>query len=294
LTGAWQSKFSGVGPLHKIIFLLIFIGMLPLSVEAEDNSEDFAKKWQSRATRTQAKQPKWSVPMVAPFPMLAQVYRTDFTHQSTPTGAETWNLGSGKGFNLIPFANTQIDILTPGYVLHSDNAPDGFGDISFLAKYRFFSANEQHGNYIMSGAVAWSFPSGSYKNGAATATITPTLLGGKGFGRLALMSSLGGNLPTSDARTNGRTIHANTVAQYHLGKYLWPEVEFNTTSYLGGTRDGKTQTFITPGLMVGKFALRPESAKSRMGLAAGVAFQTALTSFHTYNHAVVVSLRFGF
>jgi hypothetical protein len=283
-----------VGPLHKIVFLLIFLGMFPLNVEAEDDSEGFAEKWQARATRTQAKQPRWSVPMVAPFPMLAQVYRTDFTHQSTSTGAETWNLGTGKGFNLIPFANTQVDILTPGYVLHSDSAPDGFGDISFLAKYRFLSANEQHGNYIMSGAVGWSFPTGSYKNGAATAMITPTLLGGKGFGRLAVMSSLGGGLPISDARTNGRTIHANTVAQYHVGKYLWPEVEFNTTSYLGGPRDGKTQTFITPGVMVGKFALRPESAKSRMGLAAGVAFQTALTSFHTYNHAVVVSLRFGF
>src|SRR6266702_1301891 len=208
---AAEKSLSGAGWLHKIIFLLIFIGMFPLNVEAEDDSEGFAEKWQARATRTQAKQPKWSVPMVAPFPMLAQVYRSDFTRQITSTGAENWNMGSGKG-----------------------------------------------------------------------------------FGRFDVMTSLGGGLPTSDARTNGRTIHANTVAQYHLGKYFWPEVEFNTTSYLGGARDGKTQTFITPGLMVGKFALRTESEKSRMGVAAGVAFQTALTSFHTYNHAVVVCLRFGF
>jgi len=283
-----------VGLLHKIIFLLIFIGLFPLNVEAEDDSDDFADKWQARATRTQAKQPKWSVPMVAPFPMLAQVYRSDFTRQITSTGAENWNMGSGKGFNLIPFANTQVDVLTPGFVTHGDGTADGFGDIAFLAKYRFLSANEQHGNYIMSGAVSWTVPTGSHKNGTSTAVITPMLMGGKGFGRFDVMTSLGGGLPTSDARTNGRTIHANTVAQYHLGKYLWPEVEFNTTSYLGGARDGKTQTFITPGLMVGKFALRPESEKSRMGVAAGVAFQTALTSFHTYNHAMVVSLRFGF
>jgi hypothetical protein len=52
--------------------------------------------------------------------------------------------------------------------------------------------------------------------------------------------------------------------------------------------------FISPGILFGKFALRPESAKSRMGMVAGIAFQTAVTSFHTYNHAGVVSVRFAF
>src|SRR5882762_5885569 len=132
---AADDLFHGVGLLHKIISLLIFMGMFPLNVEAEDDSEDFAEKWQARATRTQAKQPKWSVPMVAPFPMLAQVYRSDFTRQTMSTEVENWNMGSGKGFNLIPFANTQVDILTPGYVLHGDGSADGFGDLAFLANY---------------------------------------------------------------------------------------------------------------------------------------------------------------
>jgi hypothetical protein len=281
--------------LRRILWLLMLVGMSPLGVEAEDDfAENFANRWQTRATKTQAKQPKWAVPIVAPFPTLAQVYRSDFTRQMTSTGAENWNLGSGKGFNLIPFANTQVDVLTPGYVVHGDGAQDGFGDVAFLAKYRFLSANEQHGNYILSGAVGWALPTGSHKNGASTAVITPTLMGGKGFGRFAVMSTLGGGLPASDGRTNGRTIHANTVLQYHASKYLWPEIEFNTNSYFGGTRDGKTQTFVTPGLVMGKFPLRPEDPKSRMGVTAGVAFQTALTSYHSYNHAVVVSLRFGF
>jgi hypothetical protein len=280
--------------LYKILSLVIVLGLFPFNVEAEDDADSFVEKWQARATRTQAKQPKWAVPLVAPFPMLAQVYRTDFTRQTTPAGVENWNLGTGKGFNLIPFKNTQVDVLTPGYVLHGDGTADGFGDVAFLAKYRFFSANEQSGNYIMSGAVGWTFPTGSYKNGAPTTVITPTISGGKGFGRFDVMTSLGAGLPTSDTKTNGRTIHANTVAQYHVGKYFWPEVELNTTSYLGGSRDGKTQTFITPGVMVGKFRVRSTESKSRMGVLAGVAFQTALTSYHTYNHAVVVSLRFGF
>jgi hypothetical protein len=84
------------------------------------------------------------------------------------------------------------------------------------------------------------------------------------------------------------------VAQYRVGKYLFPEVELNSTSYLGGARDGKTQMFLSPGILFGKYALRPESAKSRMGMVAGIAFQTAVTSFHTYNHAGVVSVRFAF
>ncbi len=57
---------------------------------------------------------------------------------------------------------------------------------------------------------------------------------------------------------------------------------------------GKTQTFLTPGIVMGKFAIRPESAKSRMGIVGGVAFQTAVTSYHTYNHALVMSLRLAF
>jgi len=280
--------------LYKILSLVVVLGLFPFNLEAEDGSDSFVEKWQARATRTQAKQPKWAVPLIAPFPMLAQVYRTDFTRQITPAGKENWNLGTGKGFNLIPFANTQVDVLTPGFVTHGDGTADGFGDIAFLAKYRFFSANEKTGNYIMSGAVGWSFPTGSHKNGAASAVITPTISGGKGFGRFDVFGSLGAGLPTSGTATSGRTVHTNVVTQYHVGKYFWPELELNSTSYVGGSRDGKTQTFLTPGVMVGKFGIRPAEAKSRMGVLAGVAFQTAVTSYHTYNHALVVSLRFGF
>ena len=270
-------------------------GFNPFAAEAEDNLiRDFANSWQARATKTQSTQPKWAVPMISPFPQLAQVYRTDMTRQITPSGDVNWNFGSGKGFNLIPYYNTQVDLLPPGYVVHGDGGQDGIGDTTALVKYRFASANEQHGNYIVSGALAWTFPTGSHKNGAPSPVITPTLLGGKGFGKFALMSSLGGGLPTSQTATSGRTILWNTVAQYHVGKYLFPELELNSTSYVGGTRDGKTQMFLSPGILFGKFALRPEGAKSRMGMVAGVAFQTAVTSFHTYNHAGVVSVRFAF
>jgi len=280
--------------LYKILLTLLLFGLFPYDADAQDDDDTFTERWQMRATRTQAKQPKWSVPMISPFPMLAQVYRTDFTRQIPPAGKENWNLGTGKGFNLIPFVNTQVDILTPGFITHGDGSADGFGDIAFLAKYRVASANEQHGNYVVSGALGFSFPTGSHKNGSSTAILTPTILGGKGFGRFDMFTSLGGSVPTSNTQANGRTLHSNTVAQYKIGKYLTPELELNSTRYFGGTRDGKTQTFLPPGLMMGKFPLRPASAHSRMGLVGGVGFQTAVTSYHSYNHSLVMSLRLAF
>ncbi len=279
--------------MYKILLLTVLVGFFPVDAEAQED-ESFTDKWQARATRTQAKQPKWAVPMLSPFPMLAQVYRTDFTRQITPAGKENWNLGTGKGFNLIPFANTQVDVLTPGFVTHGDGAQDGFGDIAFLAKYRVLSANEKNGNYIVSGALGFSFPTGSYKNGSTTAVLTPTLQGGKGFGNFDVFTSLSGGLPTSNGATNGRTIQSNTVAQYRFRKYFVPELELNSTRYFGGSRDGKTQTFLTPGIVMGRFPIRRAEAKSRMGIVGGVAFQTAVTQYHSYNHALVMSLRFAF
>lgn len=275
--------------------LLPFI-LLALSLAAEGQNgfiKDFAAQWEARATKTQAAQPKWSVPMFSPFPMLAQVYRTDFIRQRTPAGESNWNYGGGKGFNLIPFAKTQVDIFVPGYTVHGDGGQDGFGDMTLLGKYRFLSKTEKEGNYILSGALSWHIPTGSYKNGAPSASFTPTLLGGKGFGKLALFSSLGGGLPISNVSTTGRTIQWNSVAQYKIGRYFAPELEVNTTRYFGGTRDGKTQTFLAPGIIVGKLPIRSVDS-SRLGVTVGAGFQIATTSFHTYNHAFATSVRFVF
>jgi hypothetical protein len=278
---------------------LTVLGLFPFPAAAENDTsrgpiKEFGIKWQARASKTQAEQPKWTVPMYSPFPMLAQVFRLDFTRQRTSTGADNWNIGGHKGFNFIPFSRTQIDVFFPGYIVHGDGTQDGFGDTFLVGKYRFASATEKKGNYVVSGQVGLSIPTGSYKNGAPSTVITPTLLAGKGFGKLALFSSLGGGLPTSQTATSGRTIHWNTVAQYKIGKYFTPEVELNSNTFVGGTRDGKTQMFLSPGLIVGRLPFRPSESGSRLGMTTGVAFQTAVTSYHTYNHALAVTLRFVF
>jgi len=280
--------------LHRILLLLAVLGLTSFSATAQDNFvESFGKKWQARASKTQAEQPKWAVPMFSPFPMVAQVFRLDYIRQRAAGAADTWNIDGGKGFNFIPAARTQVDVFIPGYMIHPNNFQDGFGDMLVLGKYRFFSAPEKEGQYSMSASLAVNIPTGSYKNGAASSSLTPSVIAGKGFGKLALWSSIGATLPTSGTETTGRTIHWNSVAQYKVGKYFTPELELNSNTWAGGTRDGKTQMFISPGVM-SKFPLRPKDPTSRISLIFGFGFQTAVTSYYTYNHGVAVSTRFGF
>ncbi len=91
----------------------------------------------------------------------------------------------------------------------------------------------------------------------------------------------------------GRTISWNTVAQYKVGKYFWPELEANASYYHGGANDGKNQTFLTPGLMVSKIKLRHDP-KDRLGLVLGTGMQIATSHFHSYNHGLVLTGRLTF
>lgn len=253
----------------------------------------FFKSWESRVRATSARQPAWIVPIYSPSAVIVQLARVDFMHQYTSTHAETWNYGSGKGVNLIPFARTEIDINLPAYIEHnSATARDGTSDFSVVGKYRMFAAAEG-GNYSTAVQVAFSVPTGSYKNGAAVSTITPTFIAGKGFGRLAVQSGLGSVLPTSSSSTIGRTVLWNSVAQYRIGKYFWPELEANATYFHGGPNDGRSQVFVTPGVMVSKIRLHP-SPGSRLGLVFGSGMQIATSHYHSYNHNLILTGRLTF
>jgi hypothetical protein len=264
-----------------------------LGSSAAQAQTGFFKAWEDRVRATSARQPAWPVPVVSPSSVIVQLARVDFVHQYTSTHTETWNYDNGKGVNLIPFARTEFDINLPPYIQH--NAPkvhDGTGDLSFVAKYRPFAASEG-GNYSTAVQVAFSAPTGSYKNGSAASTMTPTVVAGKGFGKFDIQSAIGGVLPLSHALTIGRTISWNTVAQYKVGRYLWPELEANASYYHGGPNDGKNQVFLTPGLMVSKVKLRREP-KDRLGLVFGAGMQIATSHFHSYNHGLVLTGRLTF
>jgi hypothetical protein len=276
---------------RKVITLFVLLAAAT-SLYSQDN---FFSKWKARTSAIQAKQPSWSVPLISPYPMLIQVFRADFTRQITPALTSTWNYGASRGLNLIPGFNSEFDFYYPPYIQHNTpKAKDGFGDVGFLYKYRILSANEKKGNYMLSAQLTATIPTGSYSNGSTDASVSPTLLGGKGFGKFDVISCLGGTLPTGDTNKLGRSVAWNNTAQVHLGKYVWPELEANTTHFFSGKNDGKTQNFLAPGITFSKFKFYPKDAKSRVGFATGAGMQIATSHFHTYNHNLLFTTRFLF
>jgi hypothetical protein len=132
-------------------------------------------------------------------------------------------------------------------------------------------------------------PTGQYKNGSSSAVVTPTLAGGKGWGWFDVQSTLAGTFPVNSVHELGRSIVSSTAFQAHTPGKLWPEIEINSTAWMGGTNDGKKQTFVTPGLVIGRFRIH-----HRMAFVAGAGFQIATTHFHQYDHALILTFRMPF
>jgi hypothetical protein len=279
--------------MKRNVFILLFL--LVATTNSLLSQDNFFAKWEARTTATQAKQPSWPPPLISPYPMLIQVFRADFLRQITPTLTSTWNYGASRGLNLIPGFNSEFDFYYPPYLQHNTpKVKDGFGDVGFLYKYRFLSRNEKEGDYMLSAQVTATIPTGSHSNGSPDSSVSPTLLGGKGYGKFDVISCLGGTLPTEETNKVGRSIAWNTTAQYHISKYVWPELESNTTWFFAGKNGGKKQNFITPGIVFSKFKVHPSDDKSRIGVAFGAGMQIATSQFHTYNHELAFTTRFIF
>jgi hypothetical protein len=270
----------------------VIIGCAVIS-GAQTGPSEFISNWQDRVRSTLAEQPSWPIPLVTASSGLLQVFRVDVVRQIAPAGTDTWNYGNTKGFNFVPWYRLEFDVLPPPYIQHNSNANDGFGDFSMVLKYRLAAGNESHGAYSVSFSVAGTLPTGSYKNGSLAATISPTLCVGKGFGRFDVQSTLGAVLPAGDTSKLGRVVVWNTVGQYKISKFLWPEIESNATFYHGGANDGHVQNFLTPGLMLSSLKLQHDP-KSRLSLVFGAGMQIAATQFHTYNHGLILTSRMLF
>ena len=267
--------------------LTILFFLFPRILPAQDG---YFSTWFSRVDKTKNEQPHWITPLATVTPRLEEEYRYDQFWQTNAKGVTTDNYDGGKGLELIPFEKVEVLLNLPPYVAHnSPDVHDGFGDVSFLVKYRLLSANEEHGNYILTAFLGWSLPTGQYKNGALHAVITPTIAYGKGFRNLDLQGTFGVGLPAADTNLVGRNYTWNNAFQYHALKKFWPEVELNSTFFQDGKNDGKKQVFVTPGLILGRFRLY-----RRVGFVIGGGYQIAATSFHTNNHNAILSVRFPF
>ncbi|MGA7158486.1 MAG: hypothetical protein WBY53_16685 [Acidobacteriaceae bacterium] len=280
--------------LPSLLLSLCALVSLTTPAHAQSPNTNFFSSWQARVRATLARQPSFPIPVIAPSAQMVQLFRFDYLHEYAPARTSTDIFTNGKGLNLVPFANTEIDINLPTYIQHHNpKVHDGAGDFSTIIKFRPFASSDAHHDFSAAAQLAISVPTGSYKNGTAVSTLTPTLLAGKGFGPFVLQSTLGAILPTSATATIGRTVTWNTTAQLRLAKIFWPELEVNTNTYHQGPNDGKNQTFLSPGLMVSKINFR-HTPNNRLAVTLGSGFQIATSTFHTYNHAYIFTSRFAF
>jgi hypothetical protein len=252
--------------------------------------DGYFANWFAGVDKTKDEQPHWVTPLATTTPRLEEEYRYDQLWQTNTKGITTDNYDGGKGLELIPFEKVEVIFNVPPYLAHNDpKVHDGFGDIAFLVKYRLLSANEEHGGYILTAFLGWSLPTGDHKNGAPHATITPTIAYGKGLGSFDVQGTFGIAFPTSDTNLLGRNYLWNNAFQYRVFRKFWPEVEINSTFIQDGPRDGMKQTFVTPGLVIGRLHFW-----NRVGFTIGGGFQIATTHFHTSNHNGILSIRFPF
>jgi hypothetical protein len=289
--------------LDLIACSLVFAALTcALAQNPHASGKSWVARYQARVSATQTEQPHWVTPLVTVTPRLEQEIRSDFVGQTNQKLERTWNLGNGKGLEIIPQRRIELLFNFPPFIAHQKGAGnDGFGDVSFNSKFRFLARNEEHGNAIITAFLAGTYPTGKNGNGSCCAIVTPTLAVGKGFGLLALTSTAGGSFPVSNAKKLGHTITWNSVAQYHLARtsvahFFWPEVESNASFFEGGPNDGKVAMFVTPGLVIGRIPLDHDARgkPGRLGLTFGAGEQIAVTHLHSSNHNLIFTVRMPF
>ena len=258
----------------------------PESQEKSGGSGWFGK-WFRMGERIQAEQPNWLSPLATTSGRLKQEFRYDVWRQPAPSGTD-YNFGGGKGLEFILAPRIQLMVGAPPFVAHMGAAtPEGFADIPVMLKLRLASAGLREGDYLLTLLLSATVPGGS--NAMRDAILSPGIAVGKGWGHIDVQSTLGANLPTGDTAALGRQLLSNTALQYRMFWRLWPEVEVNSTFFLEGKNEGKTQVFLTPGLGFGRVRLW-----RALRFSAGAGVQIAATRFHTYNHRAVVSVRYSF
>jgi hypothetical protein len=218
-------------------------------------TDDFMSSWLAMVGRSQDEQPHWMTPLATVTPRLEQEFRFDVFSETLPTHAHLDNYGAGKGLEIIPTENTEIIIgAPPPYETRRSNVgktlADGWADWpALLVKYRFLSANEQQGNYIVTGFLQLSAPTGNTTFTNHFYIIQPTIAFGNGWDDFDVQATISEQFSTGGVSTNeknfGRPLLVNIAAQYHLFDVLWPELEVNSTWCPDGTKEGKTQLFLT-------------------------------------------------
>lgn len=266
---------------------------------SSDAVSEYFAHWYDRVAAAQASQPSWITPIATVTPRLEEEFRFDYMNETLGNGATVNVYDGGKGLELIPTTTNEVLINLPPYQTRSlRNPASGFNDWPFLTiKQRLISANAQNGDYIVTGFLGLQAPIGIAKFTNNAWIVTPTLAAGQGWGPFDIQATVGAPIPLEHGSVIGTSLVSNTTFQYHVGEYFWPEFEVNLTHWFNGQRADKTQVFLTPGVVLGRFKLA-----GRSKLIAGLGYQFAVApaqALHpvltpTYKHAFVGSLRLTF
>ncbi len=306
---AWKSIIAGGSGC--IAAGLAMVGA-PSAARADMVDPAAVQSWIDMVTASQAAQPRWMTPLVTVTPRLEQELRWDYYDQQNGTGSQgngqhlsNWGGPGGTRVELIPTYNTEVILAAPPIVSAWGPKGDasGVGDWPlFLVKYRFLSANEDNGNYIVTGFFQMTDPMGTpskITNNVLTAQ--PTLAFGKGWGDFDIQMTISqqypvsglyspGNTPSTNMTNFGDPILWNTSFQYHLMQYFWPELEVNYEHWPNGEHQGLNQVLLTPGIIFGRFPLGPP----RQNLIVGAGYQFAVTPNPVTQNNIVVTARITF
>src|SRR5262245_34116514 len=251
------------------------VAVLGVSAPARAQADCFA-----RVLASKNEQPHWMTPVVTVTPRLEQEFRYDTVWRHDP---DSTNFGFGKGIELIPVRRVQVSVSVPPYVTRPSSGANGVGDMALLTKLRFWASPESGANGILTAFFGVTLPSGTRANGAGTVVLAPSIAAGKGWGNLDVQSTFGITIPVNG---DEKAIAWNTALQLHLGDYVWPEIEANTTWFL---LTEHSQLYLTPGLVLGRFRLG-----RRVGLAVGAGLSLPVSSYHTDARRWTLTIRFPF
>ncbi len=273
-------------------------GRLGAQTDAVSSPMDFDAEMRAIVAAAQESQPGWITPLATTTPRLEQEFRYDQNRQTLTNGSTVDIYDGGKGLEFIPTEQTEVIIAAPPYQVRTGKQPaSGFNDWpGILLKYRLLSQNAKSGDYIVTVFAQYGLPTGALVYTNHNHVFTPTIAAGKGFGDFDIQATLGEAIPTHDNSKAGRAILTNVTFQYHLNRIFWPELELNRTDWDGGARESRSQTYLTAGLILGRFQIAEHSK-----FIVGLGYQTAISRLYaaspatpTFNHNWILSLRTTF
>ena len=262
---------------------------------------EYFANWSNRVHAALERQPYWTSALVTVPPLLEEAkLRYDQVWEHLGAGAKVNVFDAGKGLQLIPTETNELQLNMPPYQERIGREPARrWADWPFLTiKQRLLSANEQSGNYILTAFLGFQAPIGAKAFTEDSWVVTPTLAGGKRWGDFIVQTTVGFPIPTDHQEIIGTSFLWNTAFQYDFDNVFWPEFEVSTTHWFNGLRGGKTQVFLTPGLILGGFPLFNSAVRARIGGGYQFAVTPKLTTTPVltpvYNHAWILTARLVF